>query len=441
MPPDAHIGQVRSVPLASITIPPNRQRRTFDPKAIADLAESIARLDLLQAPVVRPDGDTYTLIAGERRLRALKSLIDSNRFFRHNGVTFHPDAGHVPVTFLSDLSETDRFEAELHENLLREDLPWPERAAALAELHRRRTAENPGHTKDATAEEVGRRTGSPPATVVDDLTRALVVDKFKSDPQVAAARNLREAHKIATAKIRAEFQADLRALEDAKGPSIHTLIQTDCREWLPAAPDGVFDLILSDPPYGMGADSFGDAGPAHSYSDSTGRALEISFGIISEGFRITRSAAHLYLFCDIEHFFALRECAKAVGWYAWRTPITWVKDGGRGHNPIPEIGFRRQTEWLFYAIKGNRPANFLCADVLSATTVAGLSKEPSPEHAAAKPVALFEYLIRRSCLPGDQVLDPCAGSGTIFEAASRCAVRATGLEIDPGFVDLARGRV
>ena len=51
-------------------------------------------------------------------------------------------------------------------------------------------------------------------------------------------------------------------------------------------------------------------------------------------------------------------------------------------------------------------------------------------HNAQKPVALFEDLLRRSVSPGDLVLDPFAGSGTIFPAAHNLKCKATGIELD-----------
>ena len=65
------------LPLAAITIPPDRQRREFDPEALEELGISIQRLGLLHPIVVRtlPDGQ-YHLVAGERRLRAITRLYD-----------------------------------------------------------------------------------------------------------------------------------------------------------------------------------------------------------------------------------------------------------------------------------------------------------------------------------------------------------------------------
>ncbi len=58
-------------------------------------------------------------------------------------------------------------------------------------------------------------------------------------------------------------------------------------------------------------------------------------------------------------------------------------------------------------------------------------------HAAEKPTGLYVELLKRSCLPRDRVLDPCCGSGTIFQAARETYTTATGIECDEKTYGLA----
>ena len=63
------------IPLRSIEPNPRQPRRSFPEEGIADLAESIRQHGLLTPLLVRRVGaERYELIAGERRLRALKLL-------------------------------------------------------------------------------------------------------------------------------------------------------------------------------------------------------------------------------------------------------------------------------------------------------------------------------------------------------------------------------
>lgn len=68
-------GGWRELPIAAIHPNPFQPRRAFDPKALQELADSIAESGLLQPIVVRPGRDgQYELIAGERRWRAAQRL-------------------------------------------------------------------------------------------------------------------------------------------------------------------------------------------------------------------------------------------------------------------------------------------------------------------------------------------------------------------------------
>ncbi len=58
------------VPLAAIRPNPKNPRTVFDEDALAELAHSIREFGLLQPVVVRPVGDGYELVVGERRWRA-----------------------------------------------------------------------------------------------------------------------------------------------------------------------------------------------------------------------------------------------------------------------------------------------------------------------------------------------------------------------------------
>lgn len=59
-------------------------------------------------------------------------------------------------------------------------------------------------------------------------------------------------------------------------------------------------------------------------------------------------------------------------------------------------------------------------------------------HPTEKPVALYEWLIRRYCPAGGTVLDPTAGSFNSVQAAVNLGRKAIGIEKDDGFFEKAR---
>lgn len=62
--------RVREVPLVQIQVNPQQQRRYFDPAALEQLAVSIREKGVLQPILLRPVGDRYEIVFGERRWRA-----------------------------------------------------------------------------------------------------------------------------------------------------------------------------------------------------------------------------------------------------------------------------------------------------------------------------------------------------------------------------------
>ena len=61
---------LQELPIAAIRPNPYQPRDRFDEEGLGALADSIREVGLLQPVLVRPAGDGYELVAGERRWRA-----------------------------------------------------------------------------------------------------------------------------------------------------------------------------------------------------------------------------------------------------------------------------------------------------------------------------------------------------------------------------------
>src|SRR5260370_36962965 len=61
---------VQMLPLTSLRESTTNQRRTFDEKALQELAERIKRQGVLQPILARPKGNGHEIVAGARRFRA-----------------------------------------------------------------------------------------------------------------------------------------------------------------------------------------------------------------------------------------------------------------------------------------------------------------------------------------------------------------------------------
>lgn len=431
---------MRYVPITSVIVGANRQRRDFDEQALADLADSIQRNGLLHPIVVRSNGDAQVfLVAGERRLRAIQMLDLQGARFGYGDVEV--PSGIVPVNDLGDLNAEEAYEAELEENIIRVDLSWQERTEALANLHELRTRQHDGRqtTKDTGVEAFPSLDPSAAGQIV---RQAVVLKReMARDPEVAAAKTQRDAWKIVKRKEDARVNTALALEMGTKSASeLHQVINADCREWLATANHGQFDCILIDPPYGMGADNFGDAagklvGIEHDYTDDRDHALGLMETIAPDLWFVAKEQAHLYVWCDIDQFSDLKLIFAKSGWWVHRTPLINIKREG-GRVPWPENGPRRCYEMVLYAVKGKRPVTAIYRDVFESTL-----GEDTGGHGAAKPVEAYVDLLRRSCRPGDHVLDCFAGSGTILSAAHELKLRSTAVELNPAYYGMCLKRL
>src|SRR5215211_4808948 len=100
-----------NLPVEQIQTNPYQPRKVFDDDEIHHLSDSIRAHGVLQPLVVRPVGDRFQLIAGERRLRAAQAA----------------GLREVPVTVVN-FDDQQVFEASLVENIQRSDLNPIEKA-------------------------------------------------------------------------------------------------------------------------------------------------------------------------------------------------------------------------------------------------------------------------------------------------------------------------
>ena len=426
---------MKLLPITEVKVAP-RQRQEFDAQALQDLVDSIEANGLLHAPVLRDGG---WLVAGERRLRAIKEIYALGGTFRYDGAVI--PVGSVPYVDLGELDDLARMEAELSENIHRADLTWQERAAAEAKLHLLRAKQKeraglPPQTAAETAEELhGRSDGGYQAGVRTNI----ILAQHLHDPDVSAAKNPKDAMKILLRKEEQETNT-ARALTVGRSYSAasHTLVHGDSLQWMQTSDAAQFDVIVTDPPYGMGADDFGDAAGKlitinHEYKDDATSFYDL-LGAAAPGFdRICKPAAHLYVFCDIDNFHFLRGLF-AKSWKVFRTPIVLHKLNS-GRVPLPEFGPRRCYELILYAYRGGRRTTSIYPDVITATGDDNLG------HGAQKPVGVYQDLLKRSCRPGDRVCDPFAGTGTIFPAAHALQLYATGVEKEANYYGIALKRL
>jgi DNA modification methylase len=435
--------QPQLIKRSDIIIESDRQRKEFDPAFIQEMSEGILSKGLLHAPVMRDaPGEPVRkiLVAGETRIKAIENLWALGGTLRYNNQAI-PE-GYLPFVSLGDLTPLQAEEAELEENIRRKALNWQDEAAAIAKLHRIRSqqaqAEGRVHAVADTAVEVR---GSSEGSNQEIIRRQIIVAQHTHNPEVAKAKDVNEAFKILKKQETQQQNIRLAATVGATySSSIHEAHHINCLQWMATAPEESVDVILTDPPYGMGADSFGDGGGGrlanneHHYKDDYAHWKELMTAWCPLSFRVAKREAHAYVFCDIDNFHELKRMMQDAGWYVFRTPFICTKPGS-GRVPLPFEGPRRQYETLLYAIKGHKKTTAIYPDVLTSYADDNLT------HGAQKPVELFVQLLQRSVKPGDTVLDCFSGSGTIFPAADQQKCKGIGLELNPEYYAMGYKRL
>jgi len=119
-------GGVREIEIAKIRPNPNQPRVQFDEEALDELADSIRERGVLQPILLRPDGENYLIIAGERRWRAAQRA-----------------RLHVIPALVREIDDSTTAELALIENIQRLDLNPLEEAEGYRQLIQRH-----GHTQD-----------------------------------------------------------------------------------------------------------------------------------------------------------------------------------------------------------------------------------------------------------------------------------------------------
>jgi ParB family chromosome partitioning protein len=191
----AREGDIRHVPLSKIARNPAQPRTQFDPATIKELADSIRERGVLQPVLLRPSGDGYQLVAGERRYIAT----------REAGFTTIP-------AIVRPLTDRESLLIALIENIQRENLNPIDEARAYYRL-----ATEYGLKHD----EIGERVGKDRSTVSNII-------RFNNLP--VDVQRLLESNKLSAGHARAllsvadsKHQTDLANSAASHGWSVREL--------------------------------------------------------------------------------------------------------------------------------------------------------------------------------------------------------------------------
>lgn len=223
-----------------------------------------------------------------------------------------------------------------------------------------------------------------------------------------------------------------------------TVLEGDCRKLIRQIPDGSVDLVIADPPYGMGYQSHRSGNRKRfppMENDEFEDALNLCAAMAPELDRVLKPDAHIYIFCRpllIPPFVGhIRSGIQSFPW-KWAGMLTYIKGRGMGAND--GSAYVPGWEAVLWFQKGTRKLNGHPSDVIWV----GKTVKPHMVHPAQKDVYGISVLVEVSSNPGEVVLDFTAGSGTTGAACRmtpEIARKVILMEKDPKYAAICRERM
>lgn len=240
----------------------------------------------------------------------------------------------------------------------------------------------------------------------------------------------------------------LSAMEHSGGDN-WTILHGDTLSIIRNFQPGVFDAVITDPPYASGGskpneknrttnqkyssmskenalpDFDGDQKDQRSWTNWMAQWL-------SDARKACKPGAPICLFIDWRQYPSITDAMQWAGWI-WRGVAVWDKLTCR-----PQKGrFRQQSEYIVWGSNGPMPVN------RPVGCLPGVFRYANPQnriHVTEKPLQLMRDIVK-ICEPGGRILDPFAGSGTTVLAAVREGYEAVGIELNDAYFKLGSDRV
>uniref|UniRef100_A0A6M3X9N3 Putative methyltransferase n=3 Tax=viral metagenome TaxID=1070528 RepID=A0A6M3X9N3_9ZZZZ len=198
----------------------------------------------------------------------------------------------------------------------------------------------------------------------------------------------------------------------------------DCLEIMPHLEP--VDLVLTDPPYIVGAKECGLAGDRKYLHDITDAEIDKGFDSkILNGFK------NWFCFCAKDQLVEIIQKATIRNWMI----ITWNKTNP---TPLTNNNYLPDTEYIIHSYeKGRLFGKYKDKSRFAFTPV----EKNNLEHPTVKPVSLISRFVVLGSIERETILDPFIGSGTTAVACERLNRRWIGIEIEEKYCAIAKQRI
>lgn len=441
----------------------NRARK--DIGDVTDLANAIKSVGLLNPILIDSDN---TLIAGERRLAAVKQLKRKK----------------IDVRVVDGIQPDDQLMIELLENMYRKDFVWHEDIELKDKLHNFWVEKAKDAGEDWSYRATAKKMRCSLGGLSTDLALAEAIKVFPELKEQSSKSRAREVYKAYGQQAQAlqrmnsfsdEEKENLKKLQSGQvnlptrntvpehvtkerqqkaeeatqilsqpeeappKPNVKVIyVSENYKKFLPKIPDQSVGLIELDPPYAINYDqNYGEAtNQMRSSSDWTEKDLyEFYCDFLPILYKKLTSSAWILCWTGKEHFLRINELAAKAG-FITQEPGVWTKTGGSSYLPKRKL----ISNWEMYLLFRKGDAQFNTNSLISAVNVPTVP--PSQRiHRWEKPLDLYDHFLKALGQPGTIFLSPFAGSGNSLIAAAKANMVPIGCDKSAKYIPQFYSRV
>jgi site-specific DNA-methyltransferase (adenine-specific) len=212
------------------------------------------------------------------------------------------------------------------------------------------------------------------------------------------------------------------------------LLKGDCLEILPLFEPDSIDLVLTDPPYGIGYQS--NMRNASNKFSKIKNDVVFDIGFIYRQCFEKMSDGVLCTFVSFKNYARDYLAIETNTGFNIKNAIIWNKGGGG----IGDLKHSLLTDYEVCIVgeRGKVPIN---GKRIGSVWNIGKVPPESMLHPTEKPVELFIQLINKFMVGADLILDPFLGSGTTAVAAKQLGRKCIGIEIEEKYLKIAKERL
>lgn len=465
----------------------NRYRKDYGD--LTFLKDSLGRLGSIHPIVLsRETNGRYTLIAGGRRFRAYNELKITEVY--HASIL---DPNKLGYLFDDEVPEHRRKEAELDENLGHLKTSWQEECVAIADLHELKRQQNDlkwgviqtaqilgkgyGKTNVNYSVRIAERlrAGDEEFLGCDNMSDAIALlvkrkeeaalaelqrrtissfgaggvslDSFLETINLGGPKPQSEEDKITAAESLALIAGTGKLGEVPKEavqaratpttssdkivvPLSRMFFNDDFQKVAYQFPDGYFDHVVTDIPYGIDMDNLDkfkkidDVKEEHEVEVN----LELMEPFLKSSFRLVKSGGFCVFFYDLDYHEYLQATAEAIGWKVQRWPYIACKTSAC-RNSTAQYNTTKNYEVCMFLRKDEQTV--LRKQVPTSWKAYDFSIERKLyNNQFAKPFELWKDIYDMISIPGQKVFSPFCGEMSECRAAVNCGLVPFGSEIN-----------